>query len=307
MPFSGVALRLLLLALLLLWNMGCREGLDLVLPKNLEPADESMAVSDQPQLDIVVRMASDSTGFNAFDLMQLIVNDTERVFDDAMVIGGEYAVYTVADPGTMSYAVRLNRRVGTFIDDIEWVTQPYAGPTITGVTPDTAMVGTTVTISGTGFDQGVLSVYFGGVEGTVEASTATSITATVPIDALPGLVWVRVDSLAAYGVIGFQPQDDMGVDVPIPTQIHIDQLFPGSSPPGAVIRVYGFNFNNAALSQYNGQSASRVLNATTIDVPPIGEMRMAFAIPRSGTSGGEVNFTLREDGNESNKLPYTIE
>jgi hypothetical protein len=305
---TTTAPRLLLLALLLLWGTGCRDPLDTVLPDYLAPnASATMALSAQPQLDIVVRMTGDATGFNVFDLMQVFVNGTDRVYDEGMVIGGDYAVYTVTDPGSATYAVTLNRRAGTFIDSVDWVTEPYAGPTITGVMPDTAKVGTQVTISGTGFDAAPLSVYFGGIEGTVDAFTATTITATVPGDAHPGLVWVRVGSLSAYGVIGFQPQDASGANLPLPTQIHINQLFPGTSATQAVIRVYGFNFDNTAFAAFAGQAASRILNVTTINVPPVGDMRMAFAVPNSSTPLGLVDFKLQDDGVDTNELPYTIE
>lgn len=298
---------LLFLALLLLLGTGCRESLDVVIPKRLAPGGGGTDLNSLPQLDIVVRMTSDSTGFNVFDLMQLIVNDTERVFDDTMVVGGEWAVYTIPDPGADTFAVTLNRRVGDFIDDFDWATEPYTGPTITGVAPNTAQVDTQVTISGTGFDGGPLRVFFGGVEGTVDSFNANTITATVPTDALPGLVFVLIGEDAAHGIVGFQPQDADGVDVPVPEQIQISQLFPGSGPQEAVIRVYGYNFSNNAVSRYDGSSSSRILNVQTIDVEPIGEIRVAFAIPYDYTSDDATQFTLEENSTTSNMLPYILE
>jgi len=297
----------LLLALLLLLGTGCRDSLDLVIPERLAPGGGGMQVNSLPHLDIVVRMETDSTGFNVFDLMQVIVNDTERVFDETMVIGGDWAVYTVVDPGSANYAVTLNRRIGTFVDEFDWVTVPYTGPTILGVAPNTANVGTQVTISGSGFDGGPLSVYFGGVEGAVDSFNANTITATVPEDALPGLVWVLIGTAAADGIVGFLPQDADGVDVPVPTTTTINQLFPGSGPSEAVIRVYGYNFTSIALSRYDGGSASRILNVSTIEVDPIGEIRMAFAIPFRSTPVGALDFTLEDSGTTSNALPYTVE
>jgi len=298
--------RALLLMVLCIAGSGCRDSLDVVLPERLAEGDGGMAVSSLPQLDIVVRMASDSTGFNVFDLMQMIVNGENRVFDETMVVGGDWAVYTVPAPGNDTFSVILNRRIGTFVDDFDWVTVPYTGPTISGVAPDTAEVGTQVTISGTGFDGGALRVYFGGIEGTVDSSTPTSITATVPDDALPGLVFVLIGSAAADGIVGFQPRDE-GTDVPAPTTVHISQIYPGSGPTESVIRVYGYNFTTTAFSRYDGSSASRILNVRTIDVSPIGSMRMAFAIPFGSTKSGDIDFTLDEAGTNSNQLPYTIE
>jgi len=297
----------LLLALLLPLTIGCRESLDLVLPERLAEGGGGTGVSSQPQLDIVVRMARDSTGFNVFDLMQLVVNDENRVFDETMVIGGDWAVYTIPDPGNDSFAVTLNRRLGNFIDDFDWVTVPYSGPTISAVAPDTAQVLTQVVISGTGFDGGPLRVFFGGIEGVVDSSTASSITATVPESALPGLVWVLIGTASADGIVGFQPLDAEDVAIPAPTTTQLSQLFPGAGPTESVIRVYGYNLTVADLSRYDGEWGSRILNVTTIEVSPIGEIRVAFAIPFDGTPAGDVDFTIDTAGVISNTLPYTIE
>ena len=89
--------------------------------------------------------------------------------------------------------------------------------------------------------------------------------------------------------------------------MHINQLFPGTSATEAVIRVYGFNFDNNAFAAFAGQAASRILNVTTINVSPIGDMRMAFAVPNSATPLGLVDFKLQDNGTDTNKLPYTIE
>jgi len=296
-----------ILLLLLLLGAACREDPRVVLPERLALGDGGMAVNDLPALDVVVRMTRDSTNFNPFDLMQMIVNGENEAFSPAMVIGGDWAVYTVPAPGNDAFSIRLTRRTGAFIDDFNWVTVPYTGPTITAVAPDTAMVGTQVTISGTGFDQGALRVFFGGAEGTVDASTATSITATVPADALPGLVWVLIGNDAPSGLVGFQPLDDLGVDVPKPTAIHVTLLYPGSGPTEAVIRVYGFNLSQNELAQFDGAFGSRVLNRVLLTVEPIGDIVSVFAVPFGSTPTGDVAFRLTNGGVNSNELPYTLE
>ena len=55
-----------------------------------------------------------------------------------------------------------------------------AGPTITSFTPTSGPVGTSVTITGTNLT-GVTAVKFNGVTATFTTSTATSVTATVPV------------------------------------------------------------------------------------------------------------------------------
>ena len=95
--------------------------------------------------------------------------------------------------------------------------------------------------------------------------------------------------------------------MPAPTTTTISQLFPGSGPGEAVIRVWGYNLTTSTLSRYDGGNASRILNVSTIEVDPIGEIRMAFAIPYGSTPVGALAFTLEESGTTSNALPYTIE
>jgi hypothetical protein len=69
-------------------------------------------------------------------------------------------------------------------------------PTITGMTPSSGAVGTTVTITGTNFSSTPSNnlVKFGAGRATVTAATSTSITTTVPSDAVTGKVSVTTMS-----------------------------------------------------------------------------------------------------------------
>ncbi len=72
----------------------------------------------------------------------------------------------------------------------------YAGaqaPTITSFSPTSGPVGTTVTITGTGFDTAPSNniVFFGATMATVAAATATSLTVTVPV----GATYQRITAL----------------------------------------------------------------------------------------------------------------
>jgi hypothetical protein len=64
------------------------------------------------------------------------------------------------------------------------------GPTISGFSPSSGAVGTSVTISGSNFSSP--TVKFNGTTATITASTATSITATVPSGATSGKITVEV-------------------------------------------------------------------------------------------------------------------
>lgn len=73
-------------------------------------------------------------------------------------------------------------------------------PVITSFTPTSGPVGTSVTISGTGFSSTPANniVYFGATRATVTAATATQLTVTVPIGATYQPFTVLVNGLTAY-------------------------------------------------------------------------------------------------------------
>ncbi len=72
-------------------------------------------------------------------------------------------------------------------------------PTITGFSPTAGTIGTPVTINGTNFSTTSLNniVKFNGITATVTASTATSITTTVPVGATTGTITVTVGCTTA--------------------------------------------------------------------------------------------------------------
>ena len=188
-----------------------------------------------------------------------------------------------------------------------WDSVPYAGPTIDSVTPIEARVGTQVVIGGSGFSAGALRVFFGGFQGTVDASTDTSITATVPADAVPGLVMVLVDDFSAYGVVGFQPLDAMDQPVPMVQGFHLFSCFPSSAPLQTNVQIWGLNFTVSSLPVFNDKSSSRVFGIETVDVPPIGEILTAFAVAVPSVPTGAGTLRLEQSGAATNDLPYTVE
>lgn len=295
----------LLLVLSPIGAIGCRDVPIFVVPERLALGDGATSMSDRPQLDIVVRMREDSTDFNPFDLMQIVVNGTDQA--TAAVMGGRWAVYTIPAPGNANFDVILNRRLGNNLDNGNFVTVPYSGPTLTTVSPDTSMVGTAVTLTGTGFDAGVARVFFGGVEGIVDSSTATQIVATVPQDAQPGLVWVLLGLDAAEGIIGFQPLDLAGDPIAATAAKRIHAIFPARGKRETVIRVYGRAYDRDHVALFNGSYPERVLNVTTINVSPIGDVLACFAVPNLQTNNGDTNFKLEKDRTATNTLPYVVE
>src|SRR5262249_13039962 len=78
-------------------------------------------------------------------------------------------------------------------------------PVITSFSPSSGPAGSSVTITGTGFNAGIGSnvVYLGGVKATVTAATATSITVTVPTGTAWQPITVTSNNLTAYSALPF--------------------------------------------------------------------------------------------------------
>jgi sugar lactone lactonase YvrE len=73
--------------------------------------------------------------------------------------------------------------------------------TVTSISPTSGPKNTVVTITGTNFgtNTAALKVFFNGVQGTVQTTTATQITATVPVGAGTGAVKVEKNSVQISG------------------------------------------------------------------------------------------------------------
>ncbi|MFM8741671.1 MAG: IPT/TIG domain-containing protein, partial [Cytophagales bacterium] len=109
-----------------------------------------------------------------------------------------------------------------------------AQTTITSFAPASGTVGTSVTITGTNFSTTPANnvVKFNGVTATVTASTATSITATVPTGATSGTISVTVAGTATSAT-------SFTVVVP-PT---IASFAPASGTVGTSVTITGTNFS----------------------------------------------------------------
>ena len=118
--------------------------------------------------------------------------------------GTNAASFTVVSPNTITAitgegsngAVTVTTPLGTaFYESFS-----FAPPIITSFTPLAAPVGATVTISGNNFSAVPANniVYFGAVRGVVTASSATSISATVPAGANHNPITVTTHNMTAY-------------------------------------------------------------------------------------------------------------
>jgi hypothetical protein len=292
------------IALLLLLST-CTRGKKLVVATGLVEGGGGAGTNNLPTLDILVTMENDATGFNPGDLMVVLWDGQDRTGEIAM--GGLYALLRLDPPPAVPGRVELYRHFQPLLDSFTWDSVSYTGPTIDSVTPNEAQVGAQVTVSGSGFSAGVLRVFFGGIEGTVDASSDVSITATVPADAVPGLVMVLVDEFAAYGVVGFQPLDAMDQPVPMPEGFHLFSCFPSSAPVQTAVQIWGVSFTESSVPAFNDTFSSRVFGIETTDVPPLGEILTGFAVAVPEVPTGAGTLRLEISGAVTNELPIRVE
>ncbi len=141
------------------------------------------------------------------------------------------------------------------VDD--FIVLTAATPTISGFTPTSGPVGTSVTITGTNFSATAASnsVKFNGTTATVTSSTATSISTKVPPGATTGKITVTVAGNTATSAVNFT------VTALPPT---ITSFTPTSGPVGTTVIITGTNFSATPTSntvKFNGTTA--IVSAST--------------------------------------------
>jgi hypothetical protein len=180
-------------------------------------------------------------------------------------------------------------------------------PTITNFNPTSGGVGTSVTITGTNFSTTPTNnvVAFNGTAATVTASTATSITTTVPVGTTTGLVTVTVAGQTATSSSNF-------TIVPPPT---ITNFNPTSGIAGASVTITGTNFSATPANNIV------MFNATTATVTASTATSITTTVPSGATSGpitvtvggqtgtSSSNFTVNDSSPPTitDKTPTSIE
>src|ERR1019366_4874249 len=151
-----------------------------------------------------------------------------------------------------------------------------AAPSITTLSPTSAVVGGSVTITGTNFGatQGTSTIQFNGASATPTSWSATSIVAPVPAGATSGNVVVTVSGVASNGS-AFTVLATPSITTVVPTSAAI----------GASVTITGTNFGatqGTSTVQFNGASATPTSWSATSIVAPV---------PAGATSNGSA-FTV---------------
>ena len=199
--------------------------------------------------------------------------------------------------------------------------QSTSGLSISGFTPSSGAVGTSITILGSGFSATPAnnSVQFNGVAATVTAADTGSLAVTVPTGATTGRISVTVGAATATSAQDFT--------VVIPGAPTIASFSPASGAAGTTVAVTGTNFDIAAggtTVKLNGVTATaNVTTATdlTFTVPGAvatgritattslgtGTSATDFNVPPPGINAADIVATLRlpPDGTYANLVVST--
>jgi RHS repeat-associated protein len=162
-------------------------------------------------------------------------------------------------------------------------------PSISGLSPSSGAIGTTVTISGSNFGatQGISTIAFNGtLVGSVCSTcwSATSIILTVPAGATTGNVVITVWGLSSNGV-GFTVVSN------------ITNLLPPAAAVGGQVVIQGTGFGSSSSNnqlQFNGviASADQWSDTSIIATVPQGATSGPVTVVEGGVSSNGVQFTV---------------
>jgi hypothetical protein len=158
-------------------------------------------------------------------------------------------------------------------------------PTISGFSPTSGLVGTSVAINGTNLT-GATSVRFNGTAAGFSVISATAIQATVPAGATTGPLSVTTPGGTATSTGSFT------VLLP-PT---ITGFTPATGPAGTTVTIGGTNFTGTTAVRFNGTAASfAVTSATAIQATvPAGATTGPLSVTTPvGTATSAGTFTVR--------------
>ena len=138
-------------------------------------------------------------------------------------------------------------------------------PTISGFTPTSGPVGTSVSISGTNFT-GATAVAFNGTSANFTVTSASAIQATVPAGASSGTIGVTTPGGTATSSGAFTV-----VNAPA-----ISGFTPTTGRVGASVTINGTSFTGATAVAFNGTSANFTVTSDTV---------IQTAVPAGATTG----------------------
>ena len=157
-------------------------------------------------------------------------------------------------------------------------------PQVTAVSPAVGLVGSQVTVSGSGFQstQGSSSIQFNGVTAVVSSWSDTQIVVTVPSGAKTGPAVVTVNSTAS--------NKDVVFTLPNPL---ITGVVPAAAPVGTQIQINGSGFGST-----QGSSSVTFYPSGTPTIVSWSDNQIVATVPSTATTGG---LKIVESGVTSNQ------
>src|SRR6267142_1475477 len=158
------------------------------------------------------------------------------------------------------------------------------GPVISGFTPSSGRVGTSVTISGSGFT-GATAVAFNGTSASFTVSSDTAIQTTVPAGATSGPISVTTPGGTATSSGSFTVVNGPG----------ISGFTPASGPAGTSVTISGSGFTGATAVAFNGTSATFTVSSDTAiqtSVPAGATTGPVSVTTSGGTAQSSGSFTV---------------
>jgi uncharacterized protein (TIGR03437 family) len=170
---------------------------------------------------------------------------------------------------------------------------PVPPPSITSLSPTSAVINTPVTITGTNFgpSQGTSTLTFNGVAGTPTSWNATSIVAPVPSGATTGNVVVTVSGVASNGVA-------FTVSSSSPAPV-ISGISPSTGGIGSAVTIAGSNFGGT-----QGQS-SVSFNGIVAIIAGWSDTGIAAKVP-GGLNPGTATVNVSVNQLVSNGVQFTV-
>ena len=163
------------------------------------------------------------------------------------------------------------------------------GPAIMSVSPDSGAVGDTVMITGFRFGASAGKVKFKGVAAAATYWSDRAVRVETPDGAMTGPVSILTAGGSESNSVQFT------VETTVPAAPSIAQIQPTAFKPGQTVKIYGSNFGDSGLVNFEDLSAEVVCWSDEI---------ITTVAPADAACGCIV--VTNEDGLKSNPTPYTI-
>ncbi|WP_160143719.1 IPT/TIG domain-containing protein [Chryseolinea soli] len=195
-----------------------------------------------------------------------------------------------------SGAIKIKTVAGDASTGIFTVVPP---PQIISFSPSMGVVGSTVTLSGSSFDQ-ASSVQFNGTEtGSLnfQVNSSSMISAKVPVGATTGSITVTTPAGSYTTASSFTVAPA------------VTSFSPATGPIGTPVRIRGANFDNATDVSFNGVPASYTVQSTTsieAMVPPGARTGAITVTTAAGTGSSGYVFGVTPDVTSINPTPAVV-